>query len=84
MCLQHVAPSTKKSIDVLISVSNNEEIDVYFAKDSSIYKERTKCKNPTVLVVPQGIVELKSQCQKKTLKLDDSLKARREGFYTYL
>jgi len=52
MYLQHTAPPTKKSIDVFMNVFDNEEIDVYFAEDHSVYKKRTKCKNPTVLVVP--------------------------------
>jgi len=71
-------------MNVLISVIKNEQIDAYFTKNDFVYKERTKCKNLVVFIVTRGIVELKSQCQRKTLRLDDPLRAKEKGFFTNL
>jgi len=84
ICLQFATPLFEKSINVLVSVSNNEKIDVYLARNNFVYKKRTKAKTPTILVVTQGIIKLKSQCWKKTLRLNDSLRTREKGFFTNL
>jgi len=62
-----------------VSVSNNQEVDVYLAENGSVHEERTKSKDPMVLVVTGCIVELKSQCWRKRFSFRQFLGRSREG-----
>jgi len=50
--LQFATPSSKKGINVLVSVPDYKEVDVYLTKNAFVYHQRVKSKTPLVLVVP--------------------------------
>jgi len=51
ICLQFATLSIEKSINVFMSVPDNEEVDIYLMENAFVYQQRVKRKNPSILVV---------------------------------
>jgi len=49
--LQQWAPTTKKSINVFMSVPNYEEVDINLAENAFEHQHRVESKNPSIFVV---------------------------------